>query len=152
MQTARGKTREWVLWIVAVSCALHATEEFFTGWQAWARITLGISAPTSLFVLANSILVAVALLTARLGWRRPTAALVIPCATLVNALAFHITPTLLQRHIAPGLYTAVFLYLPFSTWALVGASLDGVGRSAIVRAAIAGMAVAVGVVLAARAL
>jgi len=150
MKGAQETTREWVLWVVAVSCALHATEELFTGWQAWARDTLGIAMPTLLFVVMNAVLVGLAVTTARIGWRRPTVALVIPWATLVNALAFHITPTVLQRRIAPGLYTAVLLYLPFSSWALIGAARDGVPRSAIARAAVAGTAVAVGVVLAAR--
>ena len=86
----------WVLWVVAVSCALHATEELSTGWQSSARDALGIAMPTSLFVVMNAILVVVAVMTARVGWRRPTIALIIPCATLVNALAFHMAPTLLR--------------------------------------------------------
>ena len=44
-------TGEWRLWVVAVGCALHATEEYFTGWQAWAEDTLGIIAPTWLFTI-----------------------------------------------------------------------------------------------------
>jgi hypothetical protein len=35
-------TSEWTLWLVAVSSALHATEEYLTGWQQWARQTLGL--------------------------------------------------------------------------------------------------------------
>jgi len=39
---ARKTTSEWTLWVVAASCALHLTEEYFTGWQEWAVETLGI--------------------------------------------------------------------------------------------------------------
>jgi len=152
MKRASETTNEWTLWVVAAACALHATEELSTGWQAWARDALGIAMPTSVFVVMNAVLVVAAVMTARVGWRRPTIALIIPCATLVNALAFHIGPTLLQRHVAPGLYTAVLLYLPFSSWALIGAARDGVPRSAIARAVLAGTALAVGIVLAARAI
>jgi Na+-transporting NADH:ubiquinone oxidoreductase subunit NqrE len=148
----RVGTSEWTLWVVAVACALHATEEYFTGWQQWARETLGITMPTSIFVVMNAVLAAAALLLARTGWRRPTLSLIIPVATLVNAILFHILPTLLQGRAAPGLYTAVGLYLPFSTWALVGAARDGVPRSAIAAAAVIGALVAVGVVVGARSL
>jgi hypothetical protein len=138
-------TSEWTLWVVAAACALHATEEYFTGWQQWARETLGITMPTSIFVVMNAVLAAAALLLACTGWRRPTLSLIIPVATLVNAM-------LLQGRVAPGLYTAVGLYLPFSTWALVGAARDGVPRSAIAAAAVIGALVAVGVVVGARSL
>jgi hypothetical protein len=149
---ARDGTSEWTLWVVAVACALHATEEYLTGWQAWARTALGITMPTSIFVVANILLVAAALLLARTGWRRPTLALVIPTATLVNGVLFHILPTFLQGRVAPGLYTAAALYLPFSSWALVGAARDGVPRASIATAAVMGTALALGVVLAARSL
>jgi hypothetical protein len=108
--------------------------------------------PTGIFVVANVLLVVAALVLACTGWRHPTLALVIPMATLVNALLFHILPTLIQGRMAPGLYTAVALYLPFSSWALAGAARDGVSRSSITNAAAMGTALALGVVLAARSL
>jgi len=101
-----GKTREWTLWVVAVACALHVAEELFTGWQAWAREALGIVMPTARFLGVNAILVAAAFVMARVGWRRPVLSLVIPSATLVNGVFFHILPTLVQGRVAPGVYTA----------------------------------------------
>jgi hypothetical protein len=138
-------THEWTLWAVAVSCVLHPTEEYFTGWQGWAHQTLGIVMPTATFVIANTLLAVCAF-----GWRRPALSLVIPAATLVNAIFFHILPTIVQGRVSPGLYTAVLLYVPFSSWALVGAALDGVGRTAIATAIVAGTLMMVSVVLAAR--
>ena len=143
-------TREWTLWAVAVSCALHPVEEYFTGWQKWASLTLGIAMPTTRFVVANAILVVFACLAARVGWRRPRLSLVIPAATLVNAVFFHILPTIVQSRVSPGVYTATFLYVPFSSWALWGAHRDGVAGSPIVAAIVAGTIVMAGVVLAAR--
>jgi hypothetical protein len=87
-----------------------------------------------------------------MGWRRPTLALVVPAATLVNAVLFHVVPTFVQGRVAPGLYTAVALYLPFSSWAIVGAARDGVPVSSITIAAVMGTALALGVVLGARSL
>ena len=150
--TSRETTSEWTLWVVAVSCALHVTEEYLTGWQAWARPTLGIVMPTARFFVANAVLVIAALLLARVGWRRPALSLVIPSATLVNAVFLHILPTILQRRVAPGLYTAALLYVPFSSWALIGAARDGVPRAAIATAFVAGAVLMTTVVLVAIAL
>jgi hypothetical protein len=146
----RGRTREWTLWVVAVSCALHAAEEFLTGWPEWARQTLGIVMPSARFLAANAVLVIAALLLARVGWRRPELSLVIPSATLVNGVVFHILPTLVQGRVSPGVYTAALLYLPFSSWALIGAARDGVPRKTIGAAMVAGTVMMFSVVLAAR--
>jgi hypothetical protein len=143
-------TSEWTLWGVAVSCVLHATEEYLTGWQEWARQTLGIVMPTTRFLAANAVLVFVALLLARVGWRRPILSLVIPSATLINAVFFHILPTILQSQVSPGIYTAAFLYVPFSSWALIGSARDGVARTAIATALALGTLMMASVVLGAR--
>jgi hypothetical protein len=146
----REKTSEWTLWVVAGSCAFHPAEEYLTGWQEWARLTLGIVMPTTRFLVANAVVVVAALLLARVGWRRPVLSLVIPSATLVNAVFFHILPTIVQSRVSPGLYTAAFLYVPFSSWALVGAARDGVSRTAIATAMVSGTLMMASVVLGAR--
>ena len=150
MTARREGKREWTLWVVAVSSTLHVAEEYLTGWQEWARQALGIAMPTSWFLAINTVLVVAAFVLAREGWRRPVLSLVIPAATLVNAVFFHILPTILQGRVSPGLYTATLLYLPFSTWALAGAARDGVPPRAIATALLAGTVMMVGVVLAAR--
>jgi hypothetical protein len=48
-----------------------------------------------------------------------------PAATLVNAVFFHILPTIVEVGSHQG-STATALYLPFSGWAFVGAAKDGV--------------------------
>jgi hypothetical protein len=40
-------------------------------------------------------------------------------------------PTVVQSRASPGVYTATLLYLPFSSWALLGARRDGVPGRAI---------------------
>jgi hypothetical protein len=146
----RRNASEWTLWAVALSCALHAAEEFLTGWQQWAPQALGIVMPTATFLVMNAVLVLVALRLARYGWRRPALSLIVPAATLVNGIFFHILPTVVQGHRSPGVYTAVLLYLPFSTGALVGAAHDGVPPRAILTAVAAGTLLMTGIVLAAR--
>jgi hypothetical protein len=142
---------EWTLWVVAGATVLHAAEEYLTGWEVWARDTLGIAMASGAFLAINAVLVLAALRLAALGWRRPALALVIPSATLVNALVFHILPTMVQGRASPGVYSAVLLYLPFSSWALVGAARDGVPYKAIAAGVAAGTIMMLAVVLGARA-
>ncbi len=149
---APSPSRTWTLWAVAASAALHATEEYFTGWQAWAPHALGILVPDWLFVTANAVLVLLAFRFASFGWRRPRISLVIPSATLINAVFLHMLPTLWQGRVAPGLYTAMLLYLPFSSYALVGAKRDGVAPADIARGFAGGAALMGGVLLGARAI
>jgi hypothetical protein len=148
--TSDNNTSEWTLWAVAVSCALHVAEEYFTGWQPWARETLGIVMPTERFLFMNVVLVVAALVFASIGWKRPTLSLIIPAATLVNAIFFHILPTIVQGRVSPGVYTAVMLYLPFSSWAFVGARRAGVPRRAMAVASVVGALMMTAVVLTAR--
>jgi uncharacterized protein with HXXEE motif len=146
----RKATGEWTLWVVAASCALHPMEEYFTGWQGWALETLGVVVPAGRFLQANAALFMAALFLARVGWRRPELSLVIPAATLVNAVFFHILPTIVQHRVSPGVYTATLLYLPFSSWAFLGAWRDGVPKRALAVAFMAGTFLMVAVFLAAR--
>ena len=73
--------------------------------------------------------------------------LVIPSATLVNAIFFHILPTIVQGRVSPGVYTAAILYVPFSSWTLAGAAHDGVPRTAIATSLVTGALLMVSVVL-----
>jgi hypothetical protein len=148
--TSRKSTSEWTLWVVAASCALHVAEEYFTGWQHWALDTLGIVMPTARFLFMNAMLVIAAIVLASIGWKRPTLSLIIPAATLVNAIFFHIVPTIVQRRVSPGVYTAALLYLPFSSWAFVGAWRDDVPGRAISMALVLGTLMMTAVVLTAR--
>ena len=98
----------------------------------------------------NVLLVLAAVVLASVGWKRPTLSLIIPAATLVNAIFFHLLPTIVQGRVSPGVYTAVLLYLPFSSWAFVGAWRDGVPKRALGLAPLSGTLLMLAVVLAAR--
>ena len=151
MTDVKQATHEWTLWVIAASCAacdggiLHRLADL--GGQS-----LGIAMPTPRFVIMNLVLVVIACFLAKVGWKLPTLSLVIPAATLVNAICFHILPTVVQKRISPGIYTASILYVPFSIWAIVGASCDGVRKRSIGVALMSGALMMVVVVLLARSL
>jgi hypothetical protein len=100
----------------------------------------------------SAVLVVGAFGLARVGCRFPAASLVVPAATLVDAVFFHILPTIVQGRISPGVYTATALYLPFSTWAFVDAAKDNVPRGVLMVGAGCGTLMMVAVVLTARCL
>jgi len=75
---------------------------------------------------------------------------VIPTATFVNALVWHLAPSLTQGHIAPGLYSALLLYVPLSTAALIESRRLAVSGADIATGATLGVAIALGVPLLAR--
>jgi Protein of unknown function with HXXEE motif len=60
------------------------------------------------------------------GWRAPAFALALPGGLLINAIFFHVLPSIAARRPNPGCFTAVALYLPIGVWAYVAASDDGV--------------------------
>ena len=142
---------ERLLWVVAGATALHAAEELLTGWLPWASASLGIAMPAAVFIIMNAVLFGLALLFASFGWWQPVPGLSIAFATLLNAVCFHIAPSIIARTLTPGVFTAVLLYVPFSSWVIAGALRDGVPERSVGIAAAVGTVIAFGVVGLARA-
>ncbi len=120
---------DWVLWILAAASALHVVEERALGWQGWAAEALGRRlgvVPTWMdFWPTNGFLIVFAIAAAAVGWRAPGFALALPAGLLINAVLFHVVPSIAARRPNPGCFTAVALYLPIGVWAYVAASDDG---------------------------
>ena len=118
-------THAFVLWLMLFAYALHILEEHTLNWLGWARSTLKLDLNWTDFYVTNAIVVVVGICTAVIGWRLPEVSLTFPALALVNALLFHIGPTLVQRRFSPGTITAVLLFLPVGIWSYYGAYLDG---------------------------
>lgn len=144
--------REWVLWLLVAASAVHVVEEHALGWQGWADVTLGRrlgAHPTwADFWATNTALLAFAFAAAFVGWQATWFALALPALCLINAVLFHVTPSLLQRRPNPGVFTAVALYVPLGVWCYVAAGHDGVlDAAAVVGSVLVGaalMAAAIG--------
>ena len=119
-----------MLWVLVTASALHVVEEHALGWQGWANRTLGRRfgiAPTwTDFWATNGLLIVFGVSAAAVGWRAPAFALAFPALCLINALFFHIVPSLTADRPNPGLFTAVLLYVPIGIWAYAAAGADGV--------------------------
>ena len=121
---------DWVLWILVAASALHVVEEHALGWQGWAAGWLGDRfgvTPTWMdFWPTNGFLIVIGIAAAAVGWRAPAFALALPAGLLINAVFFHLLPSLTAGRPNPGLFTAVSLYIPIGVWAYAAASDDGV--------------------------
>lgn len=121
---------DWVLWILVAATALHVVEEHALGWQGWAAGWLGRRVgmvPQWMdFWPTNGFLVVFAIAAAAVGWRAAAFALALPAGLLINALFFHLLPSITARQPNPGCFTAVALYLPIGVWTYVAAADDGV--------------------------
>lgn len=117
---------QWVLWVLFAATALHVVEEHALGWQGWASETfgriLGVKPTWGDFWATNAALLAFGLAAAMVGWRAPGFALGLAALCLINAIGFHVLPSLRERHPNPGLFTAVALYIPIGIWAYVAAA------------------------------
>jgi hypothetical protein len=121
---------DWVLWILVAAAALHVVEEHGLGWQGWAAGVLapriGMVPTWTDFWATNGFLIVIGISAAATGWRAPAFALMFPAALLVNALFFHLLPSVQARRPNPGFFTAMVLYLPIGIWVYVAAADDGV--------------------------
>ncbi len=115
-----------VLWVVTMAYAAHILEEYTLDWKTWATRALKLNVSWSNFYVTNAVVVVLGLCTAAIGWTMPEVSLMFPALALINAVFFHIGPTILQRRFSPGLITATLLFLPIGIWAYVSASADGV--------------------------
>lgn len=106
-------TREFILWISLFAYALHICEEAILNWKGWVKKS-GIvkNVEWSDFYIVNAAVVVLGIACSQVGWNLPFFALIFPGLQLINALFFHILPTLIQKKFSPGLITATLLFLP----------------------------------------
>lgn len=125
-------SHEFVLWILSAAYALHIMEEFCLDWKDWANTQLHLPVTWPHFYVVNAVVVVLGISVGMVGWRCPEFSLMFSALMLINAVFFHILPTVLQRTFSPGVITAVLLFLPLALWAYYGAWQDGVLTGRIV--------------------
>lgn len=107
---------EWVLWILVAASALHVMEEHALGWQGWATSVmakkLGVKFYWSDFYVTNAALFIVGISTAMVAWQFVAFALSFAALNIIDAVLFHIVPSIKAKRLNPGCITAVVLYLP----------------------------------------
>lgn len=120
-------THEYLLWLCLFAYAAHIFEEGVLGWKEWTDKFTGDSGLSwTDFYLANSAVIVTGFCCGMIGWKIPSFALLFPALQLINAIFFHIGPTIVFRVISPGVFTATFLFLPIASMTYHGALVDGV--------------------------
>lgn len=121
---------DWLLWVLVFAGALHVVEEHALGWQGWAAGTFGrrfgVHPSWSDFWVTNAAFIVFGVAAASVGWAAPAFALALPAVCVINALGFHVLPSLTARRPNPGVFTALGLYLPLGVWCFVAARQDDV--------------------------
>lgn len=119
---------QWMLWVLLTASALHVVEEHALGWQGWAseRLAplLGAKPTWADFWATNAALIVFGVAAASVGWKAPAFSLAFAALVLINAIGFHIVPSIQARHPNPGCFSAVLLYLPIGIWAYAAAGAD----------------------------
>ncbi|MBL6935428.1 MAG: HXXEE domain-containing protein [Alphaproteobacteria bacterium] len=118
---------EYILWLNVMAYALHIIEEYAMDWRGWAENSLGFKGiEWGQFYVVNACAMVVAIAAAVIGWRLPEVSLAVPATFFINAVFFHLLPTLRMGVYSPGTATAVVLYLPVTVAAYILADMDGV--------------------------
>ena len=126
LETTTAWSHEWVLWISVWCYAFHILEEYFYDWKSWAERTIGLTGTWQDFFVLNGFVMVATIACAEVGWRFPLLALSMTAVWGVNAIFFHIGPTLVTRRWSPGTFTATVFYLPVVALVYWGAHADGV--------------------------
>lgn len=119
-------SHEYFLWIATLAYGVHIVEEMLFNWRGWARGYLNLPAEWNEFYVFNAIVVLYGCVSAVIGWKCPMLALSYPAFMLVNAVFFHLIPTLRSGRFSPGLITALLLFIPIASLTYYGASIDQV--------------------------
>ena len=118
--------RDYLLWIATAFYAGHILEEYVYDWKTWASKTIHIEVKWEFFYLVNAAVIVLGISCASVSWKLPEFSLIYPALMAINAVFFHILPSLVRRKYAPGLITAVVLFLPLAAVIYVTAAQDGV--------------------------
>ena len=131
-----------LLWLFVPAYLVHIAEEWFGGFLGYVAVIAGRPLPASAFLIINSIALALvvtgiraAVRDERHGWMGVTIATVM----LVNTLA-HAAGAALTRSYAPGLVSAVVLYVPLGSLTMIRAS-DQAAPGQVSRGIAAGVAI-----------
>ncbi len=106
---------QYLLWIALFCYALHIVEEFTLNWKGWAIEVIKLPVDWNNFYVVNAAVIALGISCAEVGWQFPIFALIYPALMIINAILFHIIPTIHTRIYSPGIVTAILLFLPVGT-------------------------------------
>lgn len=112
-----------VLWPLVWAFAIHVAEEWSAGFPEWVAAIVSRPMPAGAFLIINGIAMFLMIVGVRAATRseeRGWIAVTIATIALVNTLS-HLAGALLTRGYAPGVISAVVLYLPLGSLTMIRA-------------------------------
>ena len=104
---------DYIFWVALAAYAFHILEEYSYDWKTWAQNIMKLDVDWNTFYITNVVVLFFGLSCAEVGWSHPKFSLMFPALMVINALFFHIIPYVRsKRKFSPGMFTAIFLFLP----------------------------------------
>lgn len=103
-----------LFWLITAASAAHVAEEYVLGWKRWVFETTQINVSSVDFFLINFSFIMMGICFSMIGWKHPQISLCLAGVTLINAIFFHLLPTIIRKRLSPGVITSFVLYLPLS--------------------------------------
>ena len=125
-------------WLCLAAYALHALEEFQMDWRDWAQDILKLPVGWPDFYVTNAAVLVLGAVQAQVALALPAVPLVFASLMLINAVFFHVLPTIVTRVYSPGTATAVLLFLPLGVQVFRNATATGSAGLGTCLAALAG--------------
>jgi hypothetical protein len=105
---------KYIFWLLIVAYSAHILEEYFMNWKKWVYTYTKINISWNEFYLINCIVIVYGICIANIGINNLYISLTFPALMIINAIIFHILPTIINKKISPGLFTSILLFLPLS--------------------------------------
>jgi hypothetical protein len=130
---------DYIFWVALAAYAFHILEEYNYDWKTWAQKILKLDVDWNTFYVSNVIVLFFGISCAEVGWSHPTYSLMFPALMVINALFFHIVPYIRsKRKFSPGLFTAIFLFIPIGIRSFSMAVELGVSTKSLAIAGVCG--------------
>lgn len=127
------------LWLATYSYTLHIYEEYQLDHPSWIKEHFGLNVDWANFAVTNAVVVLSGICSSFIGWKKPAVALAFPALMIVNAIFFHILPTVKTGIYSPGVITAVLTQIPAALFCFYGALKDGVGVFSVLLGSVLGV-------------
>jgi hypothetical protein len=103
-----------IFWLLVISYSAHILEEYNLNWKKWVFTIAKRNVEWSDFIITNSVVIILGICLSMIGSKHLEISLMFPALMMINAIFFHILPTIKYKVFSPGLITSILLFLPLS--------------------------------------
>ncbi|WP_299490818.1 HXXEE domain-containing protein [Acaryochloris sp. IP29b_bin.137] len=109
--------KDLAIWLIAFAIIIHTFEEGWLPEYQKATSKLQVVQSTRFFILENFIIFVFVVGLAIVGWRWPILSGILPAIGLTHPFLDHVGLSWKNHKLRPGIWTGLFLMVPFSIWA-----------------------------------